>query len=73
MCLSSCNRPEKDNTTFHPLINMPPPMRKEFETLLEMVKDAAKYDRNKEIDVSIFILNDICEYIEKYVSSINER
>lgn len=72
MFSKKCNQPNIDNTIFYTSY-FNDPMKKEFETIIEMVKDAAKYEKSNEIDVSICMLNNIREYIGKYVSSINER
>ncbi len=40
--------------------------KKQFETMLEMLRDAEKYDNNGEKDVSTAILTNLCEFIERY-------
>lgn len=40
--------------------------KKEFETMLQMLRDAEKYDNATEKDVSIALLTNLCEYIERY-------
>lgn len=44
----------------------PIPPKKEFGTMLEMLRDSEKYDNNGEKDVSIAMLTNLCEFIERY-------
>lgn len=75
MFSKSLNKPERDNTSFPPtMLNPPhPPMKKEFQTILEMVKDAEKYHRNNETDVCISVLSNVCAYIERFTSSCRQE
>lgn len=47
-------------------ISITPPTKRQFETMLELLSDAEKYDTGGEIKVSKKILTDLCEYIETY-------
>lgn len=46
----------------------PPPPKKEFETMLEILRDAEKFDNAGEKDVSNSTLKTLSEFIECYVS-----
>lgn len=60
-------RPEKEDCGLPKFLNPPPPpLKKEFSTMKEMLKDAVKYDDAGEKDVSIQILTNLCEFIEHY-------
>lgn len=52
----------------HIFIPPPPPPKKEFETMLEILRDAEKYDNAGEKDVSNATLKNLCEFIERHVS-----
>lgn len=60
-------RPEKDDCGIAKSLDIPsPPLKKEFLTMKEMLKDAIKYDNACEKEVSIQILTNLCEFIECY-------
>ncbi len=42
------------------------PQKKQFSTMLEMLRDAEKYDNEGEKDVSDAMLTNLCEFIERY-------
>ena len=44
----------------------PMPPKKQFATMLEMLRDSEKYDNEGEKDVSLAILTNLCEFIERY-------
>jgi hypothetical protein len=46
----------------------PPPPKKEFETMLELLRVAEKFDRDGEKDVSNTTLKNLCEFIERYIT-----
>lgn len=48
------------------LISVPPP-KKEFETMLQILRDAEKYDNAGEMEVSKDTLNTLCEFINRYI------
>lgn len=54
------------NGTLGPLLSIPQPPKKEFELMLELLRDAEKYDCRNEIDIRNNILTNLREYIEKY-------
>lgn len=58
------------NGELGPLIMPTDPPKKEFKTMLEMLKDAEKYDNAGELDVSKSTLTALCKYIEKYKEGI---
>ena len=48
-------------------IQIPPiPPKKEFSTMLEMLRDAEKYDTENENECRDTILTGLCEYIERF-------
>jgi hypothetical protein len=51
----------------HIFIPPPPPPKKDFETMLELLRDAEKFDNAGEKDVSNATLKNLCEFIERYV------
>ncbi len=55
------------------LVFNPPPMRKHFETMLEMIKDASKYTNAGEHEISDKILSALVEYINKNKSQEFDR
>jgi hypothetical protein len=60
-------RPEKEDCGLPKFLNPPtPPLKKEFSTMKEMLKDAVKYDDADEKEVSIQILTNLCEFIKLY-------
>jgi hypothetical protein len=42
------------------------PPKKEFATMLELLKDAEKYDNENEKEASEAVLTILCEYIERF-------
>lgn len=52
---------------------LPPPPKKQFATMLEMLRDAEKYDNEGEQEVSNAYLTNLCEYIERYKARINNK
>jgi hypothetical protein len=50
-----------------PLLEIPTPPKKDFETMLELLRDAEKFDNAGEKDVSNATLKNLCEFIEWYV------
>jgi hypothetical protein len=60
-------RPEKEDCVLPKFLNpQTSPLKKEFSTMKEMLKDAVKYDDAGEKEVSIQILTNLCEFIERY-------
>ena len=52
------------------MLEIPPiPPKKQFATMLEMLRDSEKYDNEGEKEVSIEILTSLCKYIERYKNS----
>ena len=68
------NRKEKTVYNGLGILELPPvPAKKEFSTMLEMLKDAEKYDSENENECRDVILNGLCDYIERFKSkSISE-
>jgi len=46
-------------------LNIPPPQKRCFSTMFELLKDAEKYDNDNEIEVRNVTLTALCEYIER--------
>jgi len=46
-------------------LNIPPPQKRCFATMFELLKNAEKYDNESEIEVRNAILTVLCEYIER--------
>lgn len=64
----------KQKTTIGALgpIQIPPiPPKKEFSTMLEMLRDAEKYDTENESECRDTILTGLCEYIERFKVKTN--
>jgi len=64
----------KEKTTIGALgqIQIPPiPPKKEFSTMLEMLRDAEKYDTENENECRDTILTGLCEYIERFKAKTN--
>lgn len=58
---------KKEQTPLGLIISIPPiPPKKEFTTMLELLRDAEKYDTSGEPEVSKKILSDLCDFILKY-------
>lgn len=57
-------RPEKEDCGLPKFKNSP--IKNEFLIMKEMLKDAVKYDDVGEKEVSIQILTNLCEFIERY-------
>jgi hypothetical protein len=57
------------------MINNPPPIppKKEFESMLELLRDAEKYDNSGEAEVSLKQLETLREYIDKYCLSVPQK
>ena len=49
---------------FGPLLIPPIPAKKEFEIMLEILRDAEKYDTGNDIEVRNVLLTTLCEHIE---------
>jgi hypothetical protein len=58
-----------------PLLQIQPPPKKDFQTMLELLRDAEKFDNSGEKDVSNATLKNLCEFIQSYVarSSVSEH
>jgi len=56
-------------------IDNPPlsPPRPEFETMLELLRDAEKYDNSGETEISLKQLETLREYIDRYCSDIYQK
>ena len=55
-------------------INLPPfPARKEFVTMLEMLRDAEKYDVRDEKGCRDMVLNGLCDYIKEFTSTTKAK
>lgn len=52
----------------HIFIPPPPPPKKEFETMLEILRDAEKFDNTNEIDVRNNTLQNLVDYINEFRS-----
>lgn len=50
-------------------ISPPPPSRKEFITMLSLLRDAEKYDNAGDSEISESILKTLSEYINDYIES----
>jgi hypothetical protein len=64
---------KKQKTTVGTLgmLKIPPmPKKKQFATMFEMLRDSEKYDNEGEKDVSIGMLINLCEFIERYKTGI---
>ncbi len=51
----------------------PPPIKKHFKTMQEMIKDASKYSNAGEHEISDKILSALVEYINKNKSQKSDR
>lgn len=51
-----------------PTLDIPLPPRKEFVNMLELLKDAEKYNSQEEDRISIGILENLKTYINEYIS-----
>lgn len=52
------------------VMEMPPiPPKKQFATMLEILRDAEKYDNEGDKEVSDAMLTNLCEFIERYKAS----
>lgn len=62
---------EKDRIGSLPIYRFPPPTpaKKEFNAMFELLKDAEKYDRNEDYDVSDMALKNLSDYIIKYIEN----
>lgn len=49
-----------------PLLIPPIPAKKEFKTMLEILRDAEKYDTVNDIEVRNALLTTLCEHIEAF-------
>lgn len=49
------------------LSKIPTPPKKQFATMLEILKDAEKYDNEGEKELSNKMLINLCEYINKFI------
>ncbi|MBU0941738.1 MAG: hypothetical protein KKD36_09940 [Bacteroidetes bacterium] len=47
-----------------PLLSFPIPAKREFQTMLEILRDAEKYDNGNDIEVRNVLLSTLCEHIE---------
>jgi hypothetical protein len=47
-----------------PLLIPPIPAKREFQTMLEILRDAEKYDNGNDIEVRNVLLTTLCEHIE---------
>ncbi len=64
----------KEKTTIGELglmLTPPVPPKKEFSTMLEMLRDAEKYDAESENECRDTILTGLCEYIERFKDKTN--
>lgn len=49
------------------MLEIPPMLpKKQFSIMLEMLRDSEKYDNDGETEVSIAMLTNLCEFIERY-------
>jgi len=55
-----------------PLLIPPIPAKREFETMLEILKDAEKYDNGNDIEVRNALLTTLCEHIEVFKAKKQE-
>lgn len=52
------------NGSLGPLLTPPIPAKREFQTMLEILRDAEKYDTGNDIEVRNALLTTLCEHIE---------
>jgi len=62
------DRIESRTAKRHVFIAPPPPANKHFKLMLELIKDAEKYDNSGQKDISEAILDLLCKKIEAYKS-----
>ena len=65
-------RPEKIQPALQAAL-LKPPMKKHFETMQQMIKDASKYTNAGEHEISDKILSALVEYINKNKSQEYDR
>lgn len=51
-----------------PLLIPPIPAKREFQTMLEILRDAEKYDNGNDIEVRDVLLSTLCEQIDMFKS-----
>lgn len=54
------------NSGLGPIMSPPPPPKKEFETMLEILRDAEKFDNANEIEVRNNTLQNLVDYINEF-------
>ena len=59
-------KPQIFNSCIEPIAVLDNKAKKEFETMINILKDAEKYDSGNEPQVSLKMLITLKEYIEKY-------
>jgi hypothetical protein len=69
-------RINKNNQTknggFVPRIYCEPPVMKPYKVMLELLKDAEKYESKGDIDVGLSILKTLGKYIDNYIAEQNK-
>jgi len=55
-----------------PFLVPPIPAKREFETMLEILRDAEKYDTGNDIEVRNALLTTLCEHIEIFKTKKQE-
>lgn len=50
-----------------------PPRKRSYSTMFEMLIDSEKYDNKGEIEVSVAILTNLSEFIERYKKSFIDQ
>lgn len=59
-------KPKVINTSLGPIISSQTPPKKEFETMLEILRDAEKFDNANEIEVRNNTLQNLVDYINDF-------
>jgi len=47
---------------------IPVPAKKEFETMLELLRDAEKFDTADEKELSLITLSNLSDYVKSYIA-----
>lgn len=59
------NTPSSDDIII-PQYRLPTPPKKEFETMLQVLRDAEKYDKAGDVEVRNYLLTALSDHIEKF-------
>lgn len=52
-------------------LDPPPPAKRSFNVMADILVDAEKYDYEGEKDVSVAMLKTLCQFIENYIEKSN--